>query len=131
MGSFGTFFNPFLQDLRGEIKKVACFLNKSLTEEQVEKIADHLRFENFEKNEMVNNEAGRKMGFMNPDGKFIRKGSTEINKENIMSKPNLIASPNRNNGRLEKSFQPGIQHPFRQLDRRKPGGNRFKVCDRA
>ncbi len=33
-----------------------------------------MKFNNFEKNESVNNESGKKFGIMNPDGKFIRKG---------------------------------------------------------
>jgi estrone sulfotransferase len=53
---------------------VAAFLNQSPTDEQLDKITEHLRFDNFEKNESVNNEAGKKQGWMNPDGKFIRKG---------------------------------------------------------
>ena len=39
------------------------------------KITEHLRFDNFEKNESVNNEIGKKLGMMYPDGKFIRKGN--------------------------------------------------------
>ena len=62
------------EDLRGAIKKVASFLNKIPTDEQLDKITEHLKFDNFEKNESVNNESGKKMGYMNPDGKFIRKG---------------------------------------------------------
>ena len=62
------------EDLRGEIKKVASFLNKIPTDEQLDKITEHLKFDNFEKNESVNNESGKKMGYMNLDGKFIRKG---------------------------------------------------------
>ncbi len=68
----------FYKDLRGEIVKVATFLNQSPTDEQLDKITEHLRFDNFEKNESVNNEAGKKQGWMNPDGKFIRKGKLII-----------------------------------------------------
>ncbi|XP_046448183.1 sulfotransferase 1E1-like [Daphnia pulex] len=70
------FFEDMKKDLRGEIVKVATFLNQSPTDEQLDKITEHLRFDNFEKNESVNNEAGKKQGWMNPDGKFIRKGKT-------------------------------------------------------
>ena len=61
--------------MRGEIAKVAAFLDKSLTEEELDKLTEHLKFDNFEKNESVNNESGKKFGLMNPDGKFIRKGT--------------------------------------------------------
>ena len=61
--------------MRGEIVKVAAFLNQKPTDEQLDKITEHLRFDNFEKNESVNNEIGKKLGWMNEDGKFIRKGN--------------------------------------------------------
>ncbi len=53
---------------------MAAFLNKSPTDEQLAKITEHLKFDNFEKNDSVNNESGKKMGWMNQEGKFIRKG---------------------------------------------------------
>ncbi len=53
---------------------MADFLDKKLTDDQLTTLTEHLRFDNFEKNESVNNEVGKKMGWMNPDGKFIRKG---------------------------------------------------------
>lgn len=53
---------------------MATFLNQNPTDEQLDKITEHLRFNNFEKNESVNNESGKKLGFMNQDGKFVRKG---------------------------------------------------------
>jgi hypothetical protein len=64
--------------LRGEIVKVVAFLNQTPTDEQLNKITEHLRFDNFEKNESVNNEPVKKLGLMNLDGKFIRKGNNEI-----------------------------------------------------
>ena len=63
------------KDLRGEIVKVAAFLNQSPTDEQLDKITEHLRFDNFEKNESVNNVTGKEL--MNPEGKFIRKGTIQ------------------------------------------------------
>ncbi len=53
---------------------MAAFLNQTPTDEQLDKITGHLRFDNFEKNESVNNEIGKEQGWMDPDGKFIRKG---------------------------------------------------------
>ncbi|KAK4026522.1 hypothetical protein OUZ56_015517 [Daphnia magna] len=70
------FFEDMKKDLKGEISKVATFLNQSPTDEQLDKITEHLRFDNFQQNEAVNNEAGKKMGWLNPDGRFIRKGKT-------------------------------------------------------
>lgn len=63
--------------MRGEILKVANFLSKSLSDEQLGKLAEHLHFDNFQKNESVNNESGKKTGAMNQDGHFIRKGNYE------------------------------------------------------
>jgi estrone sulfotransferase len=68
-------FPSHSKDLRGEIVKVAAFLNQTPSDEQLDKITEHLRFDNFEKNESVNNEIGKKLGMMYPDGKFIRKGN--------------------------------------------------------
>lgn len=62
------------QNLRGEIERVADFLGKSLSGEQLARLVAHLQFENFAKNESVNFEAGKQMGFMNQEGRFIRKG---------------------------------------------------------
>ena len=57
------------QDFRGEIEKVATSLEKSLSDEQLGKLTEHLKFENFQKNE-----SGQKMGAMNEDGRLIRNG---------------------------------------------------------
>lgn len=65
-----------MQDLRGEIQKVAKFLEKCLTEEQLDQLTEHLKFDNFEKNPSVNNEAPKKMGLLSSDGKFLRKGES-------------------------------------------------------
>lgn len=65
-----------MQDLRGEIQKVGKFLEKCLTEEQLDQLTEHLKFDNFEKNPSVNNEAPKKMGLFSADGKFLRKGES-------------------------------------------------------
>lgn len=66
--------DTYLQDLRGEIEKVAKFMNKSPTEEQMAQLVEHLSFDVFSKNEAVNMEGGKKAGFMAEDGHFVRKG---------------------------------------------------------
>ena len=66
--------NFYLQNLRGEIAKVAKFLGKQLSEDQLNKLTEHLRFDNFKNNEAVNNEAAKEMGLFNKEGSFIRKG---------------------------------------------------------
>ncbi|XP_046448178.1 sulfotransferase 1B1-like isoform X1 [Daphnia pulex] len=70
------FYEDMKKDLRGEIEKVATFLGKSYSDEQLGKLTEHLKFENFQKNESVNSESGKKFGAMNEDGRFIRNGKT-------------------------------------------------------
>jgi len=69
-------YEDMKRDLRGEIQKLANFLEKSLTEDQLDQLTEHLKFDNFEKNPSVNNEAPKKMGLFSADGKFLRKGKT-------------------------------------------------------
>ena len=64
------------QNLRGEIEKIAQFLGKNLTDEQLTKLTAHLRFDSFAKNETVNLEIGKEIGVMNNSGHFMRKGNT-------------------------------------------------------
>ena len=73
--TFSSFFFLLLQDLKGQLFKVANFLGKSVTEEQLNKLAEHLRVDNFAKNDAVNFEDWRDTGFMNPGLKFVRKGN--------------------------------------------------------
>nr|CAH0099007.1 unnamed protein product [Daphnia galeata] len=70
------FYEDLKKDLLGEIRKVATFLGKSLSEEQLTGLREHLKFDKFSKNESVNMEMVRKLGGINPDGHFIRKGKT-------------------------------------------------------
>ncbi|EFX63687.1 hypothetical protein DAPPUDRAFT_231919 [Daphnia pulex] len=70
------FYEDMKKDLRGEVEKVAKFLGKPLTEEKMIKLLEHLKFDNISKNESVNFEIGKKIGFMSQDGAFIRKGKT-------------------------------------------------------
>jgi estrone sulfotransferase len=65
-----------IQDLRAEIQRLAEFLGKSLTDEQLIQLKEHLTFENFAKNEAVNNSTDKKHGAFNEGGSFIRKGKT-------------------------------------------------------
>lgn len=50
------------------------FLGKSLSEEQLTQLTEHLRIDQFAKNEAVNYEVCKELGFMNNSGHFIRKG---------------------------------------------------------
>jgi hypothetical protein len=49
-------------------------LGKKFSEQQLDDLKEHLRFDNFAKNESVNGESGKEKGFMYSDGHFVRKG---------------------------------------------------------
>ncbi|CAK1547424.1 unnamed protein product [Leptosia nina] len=62
------FYEDMLQDLPKHIHSVSDFLQKTITDEQVEKLAGHLSFKNLKKNKNVNNSTG------DTEIQFIRKG---------------------------------------------------------
>lgn len=62
------------KDLPSSIRRVANFLNKDVTEEQVTKLCDHLKFENFKKNDAVNFENIKELGVFAQDEQFVRRG---------------------------------------------------------
>jgi len=70
------FYEDLKRDLRGEIEKIATFLGKSLSDEQLSRLTQHLRLDDFSKNKAVNYEICKELSFMNPNGRFIRKGKT-------------------------------------------------------
>ena len=53
---------------------MAAFLNKTLTEEEIEKLVDHVQIDKFAKNESVNMALEVKAGLANEGQTFIRKG---------------------------------------------------------
>jgi len=74
-----------VQDLRGGIVKIANFLGKSLTDQQLTKLTEHLGFDSMKKNSAVNNEIGKEFGILKQQGHFIRKGA--VAKENHIHQP--------------------------------------------
>lgn len=67
------FYEELKNDLPGTIKKVAKFFGKSYSEEQIEKLADHLHIDNFRKNPMVNTPSPKVYETLEPS-LFIRQG---------------------------------------------------------
>ena len=68
------FYEDMKRDLRSQLCKVASFLGKSYSEEQIDKLASHLHIDNFKKNPWVNK---KEKAMQNKDaGSFIRKGKT-------------------------------------------------------
>lgn len=68
------FFEEMLQDKAGSIRKISKFLGKSLSETEVDKLADHLSFKKMKENPAVNKEEFRGMGLYTNEGSFLRKG---------------------------------------------------------
>jgi len=71
------FYEDMKRDLRSQIHRVAEFLGKSYSDDQVDKLASHLHIDNFKNNPFVNMEQFRGTEAMHNDrGSFIRKGKT-------------------------------------------------------
>lgn len=66
------------KDVHIVIKKIAEFLGKSLSENDVCKIAEHCQFNKMKNNEMVNFSWWKELGLIDAksDSEFIRKGVT-------------------------------------------------------
>ncbi|KAI5646492.1 sulfotransferase domain-containing protein [Phthorimaea operculella] len=72
------FYEDMTKDLPAAIRKVANFLNKQFTDEQISKLCEHLGFENFKKNKSVNWEQLKDLpgAIVTGEQSFIRKGKT-------------------------------------------------------
>ncbi|KAK4874519.1 hypothetical protein RN001_013879 [Aquatica leii] len=70
------FYEQMSKDLRQSIKKVSTFLEKDLSEKQLDKLENHLQFENFRNNESVNSGFLADLGITNNVQGFVRKGKT-------------------------------------------------------
>ncbi|CAH2240196.1 jg1761 [Pararge aegeria aegeria] len=70
------FYEEVTKDLPRAIQRVANFFGKTLSDDQVNKLADHLDFDNFKKNKSVNLEYLQENGIFRSDGAFIRKGKS-------------------------------------------------------
>lgn len=68
-----------MQDLTPVVRQTADFLGKTLTEQQVEALCDHLSFQSMKNNPSVNYEAvievNRNFDLVPADGEFMRKGT--------------------------------------------------------
>lgn len=75
------------------IRKVAAFLDKTLTDEQVERLREHLSFESMQKNPAVNYENMvadlRNLYGVQNDSKFMRKGQVGSYKDEMT--PDMVA----------------------------------------
>lgn len=64
--------------MKGQIEKIANFIGKTLQEERLSALVNHLRFDAMAKNEAVNGESLKLVGVVNEEGHFIRKGSIQF-----------------------------------------------------
>ncbi|GBP28019.1 Sulfotransferase 1C4 [Eumeta japonica] len=69
------FYEELYKDLPAAVPRVADFLNKKFTEEQVHELCNHLNFNNFKNNRSVNFDAMRDAGII-VDESFVRKGKS-------------------------------------------------------
>lgn len=88
-------YEDMKSDLRGIIRQVAVFVGKPLNGSQIEKLADHLSFENMKENPSVNKKTDspwiKAVQFSDPD--HIRSGKSESFKESMS--PEMIGKFNK------------------------------------
>ncbi|CAK1545176.1 unnamed protein product [Leptosia nina] len=68
------FYEDLRKDLLSSVRRVCDFFGKKYSDEQLEKLCDHLRFENFRKNTSVDLNIMKELGLMSTDKDFVRKG---------------------------------------------------------
>ncbi|XP_014359001.2 luciferin sulfotransferase [Papilio machaon] len=69
------FYEELSKDLPKAVRRVAEFLGKSFTNEQIVKLCEHLSIDNFKNNKSVNYDVMKELGILIADGQsFIRKG---------------------------------------------------------
>jgi len=81
-------YEDMKEDLSSVIRKVATFMDKTLTNEQVQQLTKHLSFESMKKNDAVNYEKGnelRRKKNLAIEGKFMRSGTVGKYKEELSS----------------------------------------------
>ena len=76
-----------LNIFRSVIERVCNFLNKKLTETEVENLLDHLDINNFRRNPSVN--VLQTVGSSNVEGTFVRKGKVGGWKEEFEKYPEM------------------------------------------
>ncbi|KPJ06273.1 Sulfotransferase family cytosolic 1B member 1 [Papilio machaon] len=72
------FYEELSQNLSATVKRIADFLDKEYTAEQLDDLCTHIKFDNFKNNPSVkmNIVNLRELGIMAPKGEFIRKGKS-------------------------------------------------------
>lgn len=66
------------KNLEGTIREISGFLNKTITEQQIAELKDHLDINNFRKNQAVNGDILFELGAgIKGEQPFVRKGKTK------------------------------------------------------
>ncbi|XP_012670019.1 sulfotransferase family 2, cytosolic sulfotransferase 2 [Clupea harengus] len=69
------FYEEMIMDLKESVRKLSCFMGKSLSQDIIEKIADHCVFKNMKKNKMSNYSMVSTEFFDQTKSEFLRKGT--------------------------------------------------------
>ncbi|KAF0304822.1 Sulfotransferase 1C4 [Amphibalanus amphitrite] len=71
------FYEDMKRDLRGQIRRLAAFLDRPCSDSDVERLAEYLHIDNFRKNPWRSEDFGKQAGMVNEGaGEFIRTGKT-------------------------------------------------------
>ncbi|KAL4714545.1 hypothetical protein ACJJTC_006591 [Scirpophaga incertulas] len=70
------FYEDLVKDMPTQIRKVAKFLGKSMSDEQVDLLSEHLRFDNFKKNKSLNYDILQELCVSKANKSFVRKGKS-------------------------------------------------------
>ncbi|XP_038215715.1 sulfotransferase 1E1-like [Zerene cesonia] len=69
------YYEDLSRELAGSLKRMAEFYGKSYSEEQIQELCEHLKFDNFKRNDSVNqSKVLRDLGIIDEENGFIRKG---------------------------------------------------------
>ena len=102
------FFEDMKKDLAKNVRKVAKFLGKELTDENVEALVDHLSFKKMKNNPSVNKEEAKTANMFKEDGVFMRKGEVGDWKNYFTDEMNK-----RMNEAIEKHLKPiGLEFEY-------------------
>ncbi|KAI5632734.1 sulfotransferase domain-containing protein [Phthorimaea operculella] len=108
------FYEELIKDLPAAVRKVAKFLNKEYTEEQIAGLCDHLSFDNFKKNKSVNFDEVKDLGVLVAgEQSFIRK--VRPREELMMADDERAAGP-ANRARIYHPPLGENKNPLARLD---------------
>lgn len=66
----------FLQNLPATVRRVAKFFGKAFSDEQIERLCEHLNIDNFKNNKSVNYDVMKELRILQTgEQEFIRKGT--------------------------------------------------------